>query len=87
MLDPEDGSGLNVVQRWGVAFNGWHVLAGFSSLDYGDGPFENTVANNILGVGGSPQTIVHSWFNAAQSTGARTPAAVGPAFSTGGGPF
>ncbi len=87
MLDPEDGSGLNVVQRWGVAFNGLHVLAGFSSLDYGDGPFENTVANNILGVGGSPLTIVQAWFNAAQSTGAGTPAAMGPAFSIGGGLF
>jgi len=87
MLDPEDGSGLNVAQRWGVAFNGLHVLASFSSLDYGDGPFENAVANNILGVGGSPQTIVQSWFNAAQSTGAGTPAAMGPAFSIGGGLF
>jgi len=87
MLDPDDGYGLNVAQRWGVAFNGLHVLAGFSSLDYGDGPFENTVANNILGVGGSPQTIVQAWFNAAQSTGAGTPAAIGPALSVGGGLF
>jgi hypothetical protein len=87
MLDPEDGSGLNVAQRWGVAFNGLHVMAGFSSLDYGDGPFENAVADNILGVGGSPQTIVQSWFNAAQSTGAGTPAAIGPALSIGGGLF
>jgi hypothetical protein len=87
MLDPDDGYGLNVAQRWGVAFNGLHVLAGFSSLDYGDGPFENTVAKNILGVGGSPQTIVQAWFNAAQSTGAGTPAAMGPALSIGGGLF
>ena len=87
MLDPTDGSGLNVAQRWGEAFNGLHVLAGFSSLDYGDGPFENAVANNILGVGGSPQTIVQSWFSAAQSTGAGTAAAMGPAFSVGGGLF
>jgi hypothetical protein len=84
MLDPTDGGGLNVAQRWGVAFNGLHVMAGFSSLDYGDGPFENAVANNILGVGGSPQTIVQSWFNAAQSTGAGTPAAMGPALNIGG---
>jgi hypothetical protein len=87
MLDPDDGYGLNVVQRWGVAFNGLHVLAGFSSLDYGDGPFENAVAKNILGVGGTPQTIVQSWFNAAASTGAGTPAAMGPAFSIGFGLF
>jgi len=87
MLDPADGSGLNVAQRWGIAFNGLHVLTGFSSLDYGDGPFENTVANNILGVGGSPQTIVQSWFNAAQSTGAGTPAAMGPALAIGQGLF
>jgi len=87
MLDPTDGSGQNVAQRWGVAFNGLHVMAGFSSLDYGDGPFENAVANNILGVGGSAQTIVQSWFNAAQSTGAGTPAAIGPALSIGGGWF
>jgi hypothetical protein len=87
MLDPEDGGGLNVAQRWGVAFNGLHVLAGFSSLDYGDGPFENTVAKNVLGVGGSPQTIVQAWFNAAQSTSAGTAAAMGPAVSIGGGFF
>jgi hypothetical protein len=85
MLDPLDGNGLNVAQRWGVAFNGLHVMAGFSSLDYGDGPFENQVAKNILGVGGSAQTIVQAWFNAAQSTGAGTPAAIGPAISIGGG--
>jgi hypothetical protein len=70
-----------------VAFNGLHVFTGFSSLDYGDGPFENAVAKNILGVGGSPQTIVQSWFNAAQSTGAGTPAAMGPAVSIGLGLF
>jgi hypothetical protein len=87
MLDPTDGGGLNVAQRWGVAFNGLHIMAGFSSLDYGDGPFENAVAKNILGVGGSPQTIVQSWFNAAQSTSAGTPAAMGPAFSIGLGLF
>jgi hypothetical protein len=87
MLDPTDGSGQNVAQRWGVAFNGLHVMAGFSSLDYGDGPFENAVANNILGVGGSAQTIVQAWFSAAQSTGAGTPAAIGPALSIGGGLF
>jgi Family of unknown function (DUF6345) len=83
MLDQADGSGFNVAQRWGAAFNGLHVLAGFSSLDYGDGPFENAVATNILGVNGPPQTIVQSWFNAAQATGAGTPAAMGPALSTG----
>jgi hypothetical protein len=87
MLDPTDGAGLNVAQRWGLAFNGLHVLAGFSSLDYGDGPFENAVANNILGVGGSPQTIVQSWFSAAQSTGAGTAAAMGPAFRLEGNLF
>jgi hypothetical protein len=87
MLDPLDGSGLNVAQRWGVAFNGLHVMTGFSSLDYGDGPFENAVAKNILGVGGSAQTIVQAWFNGAASTGAGTPAAMGPALSIGGNLF
>jgi hypothetical protein len=85
MLDPLDGSGLNVAQRWGVAFNGLHVMTGFSSLDYGDGPFENAVAKNILGVGGSAQTIVpwapryqsaatcSGWPTSTITTGAKAP--------------
>jgi len=86
MLDAADGSGLNVAQRWGPAFNGLHVLTGFASLAYGNGSFEGTVATNLLGVYGPPQTIVQSWFNSAESTGAGTPAAMGPALYAGG-PF
>lgn len=86
MLDATDGSGLNVAQRWGPAFNGLHVLTGFASLAYGNGAFEGTVATNLLGVYGAPQTIVQSWFNSAESTGAGTPAAMGPALYAGG-PF
>jgi len=80
MLDPLDGSGLNVAQRWGPAFGGLHVLTGFASLDYGNGPFEGGVADNILGVNGATaQTIVQSWFNSAAANGAGTAAAMGPA--------
>ena len=48
MLDAKDGGGLNIVQRWGPAFGGLHVLTGFASLDYGNGPFEGGVADNVL---------------------------------------
>jgi hypothetical protein len=79
MLDAMDGGGLNVAQRWGPAFGGLHVLTGFASPGYGDGPFEGAVADNVLGVTGPAQTIVQSWFNAAAATGAGTAAAMGPA--------
>jgi hypothetical protein len=80
MLDLLDGSGLNVAQRWGPAFGGLHVLTGFASLDYGNGPFEGGVADRVLGVNGqTAQTIVQSWFNSASATGAGTAAAMGPA--------
>jgi Family of unknown function (DUF6345) len=79
MLDLVDGSGLNVAQRWGPAFGGLHVLTGFASLGYGDGPFEGGVADNVLGIHGPAQTIVQSWFNSAAATGAGTAAAMGPA--------
>jgi hypothetical protein len=79
MLDLLDGSGLNVAQRWGPAFGGLHVLTGFASLGYGDGPFEGGVADNVLGIHGPAQTIAQSWFNSAAATGAGTAAAMGPA--------
>jgi hypothetical protein len=80
MLDLLDGSGQNVAQRWGPAFGGLHVLTGFASLGYGDGPFEGGVADRVLGVNGqSAQTIVQSWFNSASATSAGTAAAMGPA--------
>jgi len=79
MLDLVDGSGLNVAQRWGPAFGGLHVLTGFASLGYGDGPFEGGVADNVLGIHGPAQTIVQSWFNSAAATSAGTAAAMGPA--------
>ena len=79
MLDPTDGSGLNVAQRWGPAFGGLHILTGFASPGYGDGPFEGGVADNVLGIHGPAQTIVQSWFNSASATGAGNAAAMGPA--------
>jgi hypothetical protein len=79
MLDLLNGSGLNVAQRWGPAFGGLHVLTGFASLGYGDGPFEGGVADDVLGIHGPAQTIVQSWFNSAAATGAGTAAAMGPA--------
>jgi hypothetical protein len=79
MLDALDGSNLNVVQRWSAAFGGLHVLTGFASLGYGDGPFEGGVADNVLGIGTSAQTIVQSWFNSSAATAAGTAAAMGPA--------
>jgi len=80
MLNLTDDSGLNVAQRWGPAFGGLHVLTGFASLGYGDGPFEGGVADNILGIHGPAQSIVQSWFNSAAATAAGTAAAMGPAF-------
>jgi len=79
MLNALDGSNLNVAQRWGPAFGGLHVLTGFASLGYGDGPFEGGVADNVLGINGPAQTIVQSWFSSAAATGAGTAAAMGPA--------
>jgi hypothetical protein len=79
MLDAKDGGGLNVVQRWGPAFGGLHVLTGFASLDYGNGPFEGGVADNVLGITGPAQSIVQSWFNSASATSAGNAAAMGPA--------
>jgi hypothetical protein len=80
MLDLFDSANLNVVQRWGPAFGGLHVLTGFASEGYGDGAFEGGVADRVLGVNGqTAQTIVQSWFNSASATGAGTAAAMGPA--------
>jgi Family of unknown function (DUF6345) len=79
MLDPLDGSNLNVAERWGPAFDGLHVLTGFASEGYGDGPFEGGVADDVLGINGPAQTIVQSWFSSAAATGAGTAAAMGPA--------
>jgi hypothetical protein len=79
MLDATGGSGLNVAQRWGPAFGGLHILTGFASPGYGDGPFEGGVADNVLGIHGPAQTIVQSWFNSASATGAGNAAAMGPA--------
>ena len=79
MLDLLDGSNLNVAQRWGPSFGGLHVLTGFASLGYGDGPFEGGVADDVLGINGPAQTIVQSWFSSAAATGAGTAAAMGPA--------
>jgi hypothetical protein len=80
MLDALDGSGLNVAQRWGPAFGGLHVLTGFASLDYANGPFEGDLADNILGVNGATaQTIVQSWFNSSSANATGTAAAMGPA--------
>lgn len=79
MLDPTDGSGLNVAQRWGPAFGGLHILTGFASPGYGDGPFEGGVADDLLGIHGPAQSILQSWFNSASATGAGNAAAMGPA--------
>ena len=79
MLVDLDGSNLNVAQRWGPAFGGLHVLTGFASLGYGDGPFEGGVADDVLGINTPAQTVVQSWFNSAAATGAGTAAAMGPA--------
>jgi hypothetical protein len=90
MLDKTDGSGLNVADRWGPAFNGLHILTGFASLDQPDGygNFERDFATGMLGVVTvlglilpvPPQTIVQAWFNSAQSNGIGTAAAMGPAY-------
>jgi hypothetical protein len=95
MLDNKDGSGLNVADRWGPAFNGLHILTGFASLDQPDGygNFERDFATDMLGVitvlGMTlpvvPQTIVQSWFSSAQSNGIGTAAAMGPALFVGSG--
>jgi hypothetical protein len=88
MLDLTDSGGLNVAQRWGPAFGGLHVLTGFASLGYGDGPFEGGVADRVLGVNGqTAQTIVQSWFNSASATSAGTAAAMGPAIEVMPGIF
>jgi len=81
MLDKKDGSGLNVADRWGPAFNGLHILTGFASLDQPDGygDFERDFATDMLGVTKKPQTIVQSWFSSAKSNGIGTAAAMGPA--------
>src|SRR5208337_196688 len=80
MLDLLDGVGLNVVQRWGPAFGGLHVLTGFVGLEDGNGPFEGGVADRVLGVNGqTAQTIVQSWFNSSAANSTGTAAAMGPA--------
>jgi hypothetical protein len=79
MLDAFDGSSLNVAQRWGPAFDGLHVLTGFASLDYANGPFEGQFADNVLGVGGPAQDIVQSWFSSSAANATGTAAAMGPA--------
>jgi hypothetical protein len=79
MLDTIDGSGLNVAQRWGPAFGGLHILTGFASPGYGDGPFEGGVADDLLGIHGPAQSILQAWFNSASATGAGNAAAMGPA--------
>lgn len=86
-LDTADSGGLNVAQRWGPAFNGLHIMTGFDSAGTpdGTGDFEYDFAANILGLGGAtPETIVQSWFDAAEATDFGTAAAMGPLLETGG---
>jgi hypothetical protein len=80
MLDALDGANLNVAQRWGPAFGGLHILTGFASLDYANGPFEGGVADRVLGVNGqTTQSIVQAWFNSSSANSTGTAAAMGPA--------
>ena len=100
MLDATDGTngtgpGVNVADRWGLAFNGLHILTGFASLDQPDGygDFERDFATDMLGMTTiigipfptTPMTIVQSWFASAEDNGIGTPAAMGPALPTDGG--
>ena len=64
----DDSSASSPWLKWGPAFNGLHSLLGFETTasDAGVG-FMGDFPNNILGVGGSPQTLVQGWLNAAIS--------------------
>jgi hypothetical protein len=50
---------------------------------YSAGAFPRAFGENILGVSGSPETILNAWFDASTSTSEGTAAAMGP-MTTGG---
>jgi hypothetical protein len=75
MLDETDSGGVQVMDRWGPAFNGLHILASFTTPPQPTLGSVHTVANfvdtfvhNMLSTdNGGPQTIIQSWFAAAAS--------------------
>ena len=78
-LDDVDGANLDTGKRWGPAFGGLHIYTGFASgAAYSAGAFPKAFAEDILGVGTSPMTIVKAWFAASSATNEGTAAAMGP---------
>ena len=74
-----DSSNINTGDRWGPAFGGLHIYTGFSTnAAYSAGAFPKTFAEDILGVGGTPLTILKAWFAASTATNVGTAAAMGP---------
>lgn len=74
-----DSSNINTGNRWGPAFGGLHIYTGFSSnAAYSAGAFPKAFAEDILGVGGSPLTILQAWFAASTAANEGTAAAMGP---------
>jgi hypothetical protein len=83
-LDEKDAAGLTNDKRWLSAFGGLHIFTGFASnAAYSAGAFPRAFGENILGVSGSPETILNAWFDASTSTSEGTAAAMGP-MTTGG---
>jgi hypothetical protein len=87
VLDKYDPNGNNAGKRWGPAFNGLHILAGFDGeASVGNG-FPQEFAYRILGKAQAkptipPQTIVQAWLGAAAAQGTGKGAALGPFFFT-----
>ena len=78
-LDEKDAAGLTNDKRWLSAFGGLHIFTGFASnAAYSAGAFPRAFGENILGVSGSPETILNAWFDASTSTSEGTAAAHGP---------
>lgn len=83
-LDKTDSSNIDTGHRWGPAFRGMHIYTGFSSsAAYSAGAFPKAFAEDILGVGTSPMTIVKAWFAASTATNEGTAAAMGPIGAAG----
>jgi hypothetical protein len=76
-LDSLDTGGFTTAQRWGPAFGGLHIFAGFASdADYSNGAFGRLFAQYMLG--SHPQPIRIAWFNACHDARVGRAAAMGP---------
>jgi len=64
-LQATDGE-LNVIQRWGRAFRGLHMIGGYSTISYDNDLEGRYWAENMLGP--DPMTVVQAWAQMARDS-------------------